>query len=77
MIRDDKAAVQHVLGHLADIRQLLTGAGSGYGVLSPMTKGEDGATLRESFVSFRETFPEFFENEPPISVENNDSHDPL
>jgi hypothetical protein len=50
---------------------------AGYGVLSPTTKGEDGATLRESFVRFRETLPEFFEDEPPISEEINDSHDPL
>jgi hypothetical protein len=43
-----------------DLRQLLTGAGSGYGKLSPNKKGDDGQTLREIPTAFRSQFPDYF-----------------
>jgi len=57
---NNPAAVQHVVGHLNDLRQLLTGAGSGYGKLDPDIKGDDGKTLREIFSAFRSQFPDYF-----------------
>jgi hypothetical protein len=75
---NDPAAFQHVVGHLNDLRQLLSGAGSGYGPLSPETKGEDGTSLRAAFLAFRDQFPAYFEPEAPIRlVAVLDTHDPM